>query len=334
MTAHGRRSERALERTRRHAPGHSQGAGALVVAFSSVGRRPRASRSRRAARRSTARFLDRGGRERARHGVHRANASWARASPRRRRSSSPRSCRVPLDPRDAGPVRYRAHARSGHDVGSQSHPANFNRSNLALAAATARERCSRWRRRGWACRAEQLAASDGVVSVTVGAVEGVELRGADGRAEVRSDARTRPRGASRSSEWTILGTPVPRLELPALVTAASSSCTTCASPACCTAASSGRRPSARRSRSVDEGSVRGMPGIVKVVVKKNFVGVVAESRGRPAGRRDAEGHLDAGPGRCRRRASSTRTCAASRRATRSSWTRRTSTSKLARRRTV
>ena len=28
--------------------------------------------------------------------------------------------------------------------------------------------------------------------------------------------------------------------------------------------------------SVDESSVRGMPGFVKVVVKKNFVGVVAE----------------------------------------------------------
>jgi len=28
--------------------------------------------------------------------------------------------------------------------------------------------------------------------------------------------------------------------------------------------------------SVDEGSVRGLPGVVKVVVRKNFVGVVAE----------------------------------------------------------
>jgi len=29
---------------------------------------------------------------------------------------------------------------------------------------------------------------------------------------------------------------------------------------------------------VDESSVQGMPGLVKVVVKKNFVGVVAEKR--------------------------------------------------------
>ena len=28
--------------------------------------------------------------------------------------------------------------------------------------------------------------------------------------------------------------------------------------------------------SVDESSVRGLPGVVKVVVRKNFVGVVAE----------------------------------------------------------
>ena len=35
-------------------------------------------------------------------------------------------------------------------------------------------------------------------------------------------------------------------------------------------------PSAPRSRRVDESSVRDMPGVVKVVVKNNFVGVVAE----------------------------------------------------------
>ena len=51
--------------------------------------------------------------------------------------------------------------------------------------------------------------------------------------------------------------------------------TTCGSRACCTDAWCGPRPSAPLV-GVDESSVSGMPGVVKVVVKKNFVGVVAE----------------------------------------------------------
>ena len=58
--------------------------------------------------------------------------------------------------------------------------------------------------------------------------------------------------------------------------ASSSSSTTCACPACCTAASCGRRPSAPRSSASTSARSRDMPGVVKVVVKKNFVGVVAE----------------------------------------------------------
>ena len=46
--------------------------------------------------------------------------------------------------------------------------------------------------------------------------------------------------------------------------------------------------------SVDESSVKDMPGLVKVVVKKNFVGVVAEKPWQAiAGGREAESHLDA-----------------------------------------
>ena len=55
-----------------------------------------------------------------------------------------------------------------------------------------------------------------------------------------------------------------------------SMCTTCASRACCTAWWFGRRRWAQPLVNVDESSVAGMPGFVKVVVKKNFVGVVAQ----------------------------------------------------------
>ncbi len=46
--------------------------------------------------------------------------------------------------------------------------------------------------------------------------------------------------------------------------------------ACCTAASSDRRPSAPRSSASTRARSAACPGLVKVVVKKNFVGVVAE----------------------------------------------------------
>ena len=84
--------------------------------------------------------------------------------------------------------------------------------------------------------------------------------------------------------------------------------------------------------SVDESSVSGMPGVVKVVVKKNFVGVVAE---KPWQAIQAAGKLkvdvDAGQPACRASATSTTTCAIrNRRATRCSSTRRTWTRSSAR----
>ena len=78
------------------------------------------------------------------------------------------------------------------------------------------------------------------------------------------------------SEWTILGKPVPRVEIPAIATGQFEYVHNVRVPAML----HGRvvRPPAVGSTlvSVDENSVKGMPGLVKVVVKKNFVGVVAE----------------------------------------------------------
>ena len=62
--------------------------------------------------------------------------------------------------------------------------------------------------------------------------------------------------------------------------------------------------------SVDESSVTGMPGVVKVVVKKNFVGVVAEKPWQAiqaAGKLKVD--LDAGAWLARASATSTTTCA-------------------------
>src|SRR6202008_246160 len=79
-----------------------------------------------------------------------------------------------------------------------------------------------------------------------------------------------------ASEWTVLGTPARRPDLPALVTGKFEFVHNVRLPGML----HGRviRPPAVGATlvSVDESSVQGMPGLVKVVVKKNFVGVVAE----------------------------------------------------------
>ena len=122
---------------------------------------------------------------------------------------------------------------------------------------------------------DQLVAKDGVISVKSDAVEEGQLRRARRRADVHPGAQP---GAKRKHprEWTVLGTPVPRVEFPAMVTGQFEYVHNVRVPGML----HGRvvRPPAVGATlvSVDESSVRGMPGLVKVVVKKNFVGVVAE----------------------------------------------------------
>ena len=103
----------------------------------------------------------------------------------------------------------------GTTSGSQSHPTNFNRRNLALAAVTARAVLFRLASDRLGVPVRQLTVYEGVVSVSTDPARGVgygELVG--GRQfNIRLD-----RGAVRKnpSEWTVLGTSVPRLDLPAL----------------------------------------------------------------------------------------------------------------------
>ena len=163
----------------------------------------------------------------------------------------------------------------GTTSGAQSHPANFNTANLALAGATAREALVRLASTRLGVPVEQLTAKDGIVSVTAAPTMRVsygELVGGN-KFEVRLD-----RNAKRKhpSTWTVLGTPVKRLDIPALATGRFEFVHNVRVPGML----HGRvvRPPSVGANlvSVDESSVRGMPGLVKVVVKKNFVGVVAE----------------------------------------------------------
>jgi CO/xanthine dehydrogenase Mo-binding subunit len=79
-------------------------------------------------------------------------------------------------------------------------------------------------------------------------------------------------------DWKVLGTPVPRLDMPAMVTAQLEYVHNVRLPGML----HGRvvRPPTVGATlaSVDESSVRDIPGFVKVVVKNNFVGVVADKQ--------------------------------------------------------
>jgi CO/xanthine dehydrogenase Mo-binding subunit len=161
----------------------------------------------------------------------------------------------------------------GTTSGSQSHPVNFNEGGLAGACATAREALLQMAAQRMGVPATILRVEEGVISgggrasLTYGELIG----GKKFNLTVNPSAKRKP-----ASEWTILGKPVPRLDIPALATGQFEFVHNVRVPGML----HGRvvRPlevGATLVR-VDESSVNMMPGFVKIVVKKNFVGVVAE----------------------------------------------------------
>lgn len=162
----------------------------------------------------------------------------------------------------------------GTTSGQQSHPANFNTGNLALAAATARAALTRMAAARLSAAPADLVARDGAIvrrdepgrRVGYGDLVGgrrFELP-LDGRAE-----RRHPR------EWTILGTSVPRVDMREMVTGRLEFVHNVRVP-CMLHGAVVRPPTVGAAlASVDESSVRDMPGLVRVVVRAAFVGVVA-----------------------------------------------------------
>src|SRR4029077_5363683 len=122
---------------------------------------------------------------------------------------------------------------------------------------------------------DRLAVKDGVIRAKADSSKSVnyaELIG--GRA---FGVRLNPAAKRKHpSEWTILGKPLPREEIPAMVAGQFEFVHNVRVPGML----HGQvvRPPAVGATlvGVDDSSVRDIPGIVKVVVKKNFVGVVAE----------------------------------------------------------
>jgi CO/xanthine dehydrogenase Mo-binding subunit len=163
----------------------------------------------------------------------------------------------------------------GTTSGAQSHPANFNQANLALAGATAREVLIQRAATRLGIPATQLMARDGAVVSRTDASKRATfaelIAGAKFGVALNTNAARKPQ-----NEWTILGTPVPRIEIPAIVTGQFEFVHNVRVPGMLHGQVVRPPFTGATLERVDEASVKGMPGLVKVVVKRNFVGVVAE----------------------------------------------------------
>jgi len=163
----------------------------------------------------------------------------------------------------------------GTTSGQQSHPANFNQANLALAAATAREALVKLAADRLGVAASDLVSADGVVRATADAsrqVSYAELIGGR-RFDLALDQQARRR---HPRTWNVLGTAVRRVDLPGLVTGQAEFVHTMQVPGMLHGRVV-RPPSVGATLAqVNDAAVRAMPGVVKVVTKANFVGVVAE----------------------------------------------------------
>jgi CO/xanthine dehydrogenase Mo-binding subunit len=163
----------------------------------------------------------------------------------------------------------------GTTSGSQSTPTNFNERNLAQAGATAREALLRLASERLAVPVDRLAAAGGVISVKGDGSKRVSygelVGGKKFNLALSATAKRKPAG-----EWTVLGKPVPRVDMAAMATGGFEFVHNVRVPGML----HGRvvRPPEVGATliSADEASVRSLPGFVTLVVKKNFVGVVCE----------------------------------------------------------
>jgi nicotinate dehydrogenase subunit B len=163
----------------------------------------------------------------------------------------------------------------GSTSGSQSTPTNFNVQDLALAAATAREALLNMAAAHLAEDVSLLTAKDGAVTAPDGRrITYAEIIGARKfNLPVNQQAKRRS-----PAEWTVLGRSVPGLDHPALVTGMFEFVQNVRVPGML----HGRvvRPPEMGAKllTVDEASVRDIAGLAKVVVREDFVGVVAETQ--------------------------------------------------------
>jgi CO/xanthine dehydrogenase Mo-binding subunit len=163
----------------------------------------------------------------------------------------------------------------GTTSGSQSTPTNFNSENLALAAATAREALLRLGAEKLGEPVGDLTVADGIITGKTGRQVKYEELVASKHFNIPLSATAKRRSVA---QWTVLGKPIPSLDRVALMTGQFEF----VHHVRVEGMLHGRvvRPPEMGATVayVDEQSVRNLPGITKVVVRKDFVGVVAETQ--------------------------------------------------------
>jgi len=163
----------------------------------------------------------------------------------------------------------------GTTSGSQSTPTNFNSENLALAAATAREALLSMAAEKLGESVDDLTLADGVITGKSGRQIKYEDLVGSKRFEIPLSTTAKRRSVG---QWTVLGKPVPSLDRVALMTGQFEFLHHVRVPEML----HGRvvRPPEMGATvaHVDEQSVRDISGLTKVVVRKDFVGVVAETQ--------------------------------------------------------
>src|SRR6202041_789784 len=163
----------------------------------------------------------------------------------------------------------------GTTSGSQSSPTNFNSENLALAAATAREALLGLAAVKLGEPVAHLTVVDGIIRSNKGLQVRYEELIGDKHFNLPLSATAKRRSAA---DWKVLGKPIPSLDRTALMTGQFEFVHNVRVPGML----HGRvvRPPEMGATvaHVDEQSVRNIRGLVKVVVRKDFVGVVAETQ--------------------------------------------------------
>ena len=163
----------------------------------------------------------------------------------------------------------------GSTSGSQSTPSNFNTENLALAAATAREALLNLAAGKLGVPVDQLTVAEGVIKSPGGKAIAYRELVADGQFHLPLNPAAKRRSPA---QWTVLGKPVPSLDRAALMTGQFEFLHYVRVPGML----HGRvvRPPEMGATlaHVDRDSVRHLPGNVQVVVRQNFVGVVADKQ--------------------------------------------------------
>lgn len=167
----------------------------------------------------------------------------------------------------------------GTTSGSQSTPTNFNTQNLAQAAATARETLVGMAAQKLGVPADQLAVEDGVIRAKNGhRVSYSELIGSK-HFDISLSSTAKRRSPS---EWKVLGKPVPSLDRVALMTGTFEFVHNVHVPGMVHGRVVRPPETGATIAAVDKRSVQHAPGLIKVVVRNNFVGVVAEKQWQAA----------------------------------------------------